>query len=188
MTSIRQIIIVISGLLLTTFSFGQITPRGLRSDKIQRQIIDNTLTCDSLILFDRSSFWSDDKSVKGFVFKKGKCYKTSLTFMKVSEFGIELNKIDIEKEIVFEDLNKYVTLNFSSLKNLNNDSLNIKSRTNTFMTMSDQDEFTILIVFPKTNLSFYKNSYNPEAYQQKAWTADRQILLDAFARLKSHIN
>lgn len=173
---------------MTVYSFGQITPHSLRSERLQKEIIEGTLNYDSLVIFDRSSFWADDKSVKGFVFKKGKCFKVAMIFQKTNEFAIELKRVEIENEKVFDVLNKYIDEKYALLKNLNNDSLNVKSRSNSFMTMSDQDEFSILIVFPKNNLCIYKSSYNPEAYQKAAWTADRQTLIDTFARLKAHIN
>lgn len=188
MTKFGQIFILITSLFLTKYSFGQITPLGLRSEELQKEIILNTSHFDSLILFDRSSFWADNHTVKGFVFRKSACYKVTVTFRKTSEFVLEFGKIEVDEERAFDVLEKYVVSNFNSLKKLDNDSLNIKSRTTTSIDISDATEYSILIVFPKQQTCFYKNSYAPEFYQNKAQTSDRQILLDTFARLKAHIN
>jgi len=165
----------------------QLVSGALGKKDLQYDILSATSLFDSLVLFDNSSFWSGDLTIKGFGYKKTKCYKVTLFFRKKDEFVLDLRRVEKDNDPVFEVLKTYLDSKFSALKNLNNDSLNLKSRTGTYEGMSDQSELTILVVFPKQQICLYKNSYFPEGYQKQAWTADRQVLMDVFKRLAIHI-
>ena len=186
--TIKHIFFLTTFLSVNLFSFSQTTPLGLKDKSLQDEILNKTTSYDSLIFFDQSSYWGDDHAMTGFAFKKGSCYKTKIYLDKGNKmFELKFNRIEYNKDQVYDNLKDYIISKFNALKILNNDSLNIKSRTNTAMDVSDQTEATIIILIPKRKEFIYKNSYAPDLYQKIVPTTDRQVLIDIFARLKEHI-
>jgi hypothetical protein len=175
-------------LLFSLTSFGQIIPYGLRLDKVQNEIIQKTSLFDSLVLVDDASYWDDDAKIKGFGFKGNEIYKVTIIFKKdtTSFYDITIEHIKKTKLTLASKLDANKITNYSSIEILSSDSLNLKSRTNSYMSISDQPEWTILII-KKDNL-ILKQSYAPETYQILAPTKERELFMTVFITLNTLLN
>ena len=188
MPVVKQILVLAFFVSVIAPAFPQTTPRALRDKTLQLEIMQKTSVYDSLVLLDMSSYWSDDRVIPGFAFKNGECYRITMFFDKGTGLNsLSYNRVERKKEKVFDNIKNYVVTKFYTLKTLNNDSLNLKSRTATVTELRDQPHATVVVVIPSTQEFFYKNSYAPKSYQKIAWTQDRQDMLDAFTRLEYHL-
>jgi len=162
----------------------------LKSDVLQNDIIQNLKVYDSLFIFDKSGFWNDNLTLTGFGFRNEACYKFIIFLEKSGETAsaLKIKKIDRDREPLFGALTDYLRKNYLLIRSINNDSLELQSRTNISISVSDQEHYSILTVYPLSKHCFLSSSYNPEFYQSKAWTKDRQILLDVFKRLEPHLD
>lgn len=161
---------------LTIATLGQLIPYGLRLEMVQNEIIQNTSEFDSLVLIDKASYWSDNRQICGFGFKENETYKLTIIFSKDSTFyDISIDRIKKKKLTNFSKLYNLKMTNYSVIESFSNDSLNLKSRTNIYMDISDQPEWTFLSI--KKYMYVLKQSYAPEIYQNIAPTKERQIFM-----------
>ena len=172
-------------LLSLTFSvaFGQLVPYGLQLDKVRKEILQKTAEFDSLVLTDKASYWSDDKTINGFGFKNNETYSVTIIFQKgdSSFYDMTVDKLKKSKATDQSQIDAIKKINYPIVSIFSNDSLNLKSRTNSSMQISDMPEWTILII--KKNEFTLRQSYAPEFYQGQAPTKERQTFMDIVAKL-----
>jgi hypothetical protein len=164
--------------------FGQLIPYGLQIDKVQKEIIQKTSEFDSLVFIDKASYWNEDSKISGFGFKGDETYKLTIIFKKdtTSFYDITIDQIKKRKLTVTSKTETIKLTNYSLIETASNDSLNLKSRTNSYMDISDQPEWTIFII--KLNNFILKQSYAPETYQKIAPTKERQLFMETIVQLE----
>jgi hypothetical protein len=169
-----------------TFSsvFGQLIPYGLQLDKVQKEIIQKTSEFDSTVLVDKASYWNEDKKMNGFGFKDNHIYRLTIFFIQdtTSSYDISIKKIMKSKVTKKSKIDAIKKTDYSTIVTFSNDSLNLKSQTNSYLSISDELEWTILIV--KKNNFILKQSYAPETYQKIAPTKERQIFMDTLTKIE----
>jgi len=157
-------------------------PNALGSTNLQRSILQKAENLDSFILWDKSSYWKDDFKISGLAFKDRTAYKLTIkiknkpnnSIPKVDRFSLEeIRETGFLNGIKFIDLNKLIVLN--------TDSLNLKSRTNSYLTVSDAPYWTMLIL--KNKEIYLKESYAPKFYQKGARTEERDVFIKIFTNL-----
>ena len=175
----NQCCFYIFGIILTvTTAYGQRIPYGLQLENVQKEIVEKTNQFDSLVFVDKASFWNDDKTINGFGYIDNKVKKVRIYFEKdtTSFYDIKILKIKtakVKKKVKSNFLKKF---DYYKVEKFHNDSLNLKSRTNIILDITDQPTWTILII-KKTEL-ILKQSYAPEFYQEKAPTLERKEFIE----------
>jgi hypothetical protein len=173
---------LLTTLVLTTN--GQHVPYGLRETKVKRELLTRSTGFDSLILVDKASYWDEDMKISGLGFKNNLIYKLTVNYradttsfydIAIEHFGQE----EMKENQITKNIRK---INFQSISNLNNDSLNLKPS----WSISDQDEWTILTVIKGQIV--IKQCYAPDSYQGVLPTEDRQMFINLFNQLSKWIN
>jgi hypothetical protein len=139
---------------------------------------------DSLILYNTSGYWKDGIYFNGIGFMNNKMFKVTMKCKKV-DVKLKIPKIS-RKLICFTNAQKKM-FDFSDLKVLNNDSINliIDPKTKTAETFSDGLTYTMIYVTPRLNKVTIKQSYMPEYYQKKLYTKDRAKFIEILDYLES---
>jgi hypothetical protein len=142
--------LILFGFMISIFIFskvfGQIIPDILYSINGQKEIIQKTMEFDSLVLIDKTSYWMDDLQMNGFGFKNNETYKVKVILSVDGEYDFKVKKINKSKLTGKSKIDNLKNINYSINKTFSNDSLNLKTRTKTERDISDQDEWTILIL------------------------------------------
>jgi hypothetical protein len=155
----------------------------LRLVKVQKEIIQKTSEFDSLVLVDKASYWNEDRQMSGFGFKGKETYKVTIIFKQdtTSFYDITILQIKKSKLTVASKIDAIKLTNYFSIETVTNDSLNLKSRGKAYMDISDQPEWTLLII--KNNIFILRQSYAPETYQKIAPTKERQLFMETLVQL-----
>ena len=182
MKALITIMTFVFTLTLSTI-FGQAIPNRIQLDKFRKEFINKTLEFDSILLIDKTSFWYNDKKMNGFGFKNNEIYKVTLFLEKHNSSFYDIKIRKIKKSKVTDSLKIEIIkkTDYLSIEKFSIDSLNLKSRTNSYIEISDQNEWTILII--KINYFIIKQSYAPEFYQNIAPTRERQVFMDTLIKL-----
>jgi hypothetical protein len=135
------------------------------------------------VFVDKANFWNEDKRINGFGFKGKEIYRVTIIFKNdtTSFYGITIERIKksiLSNKSIIDAINQ---ISYSAIETLSNDSLNLKSRTNSYTDISDSSEWTFLII--KNNIIILKQSYAPETYQKIAPTKERQIFMETLGLL-----
>jgi len=180
-------------ILLTLTSFtvkGQLVPYGLRLDKVQKEILEATTEFDSLIFADKASYWAEDVKIQGFGFISDKVFKVIIFFEKdTSDFyDITIKKL---KKTAIKNKEKITILSkidYSVIRSFDKDSLTIMGKPGEpHLSISDGNEWTILLIDQHKKSVILQQSYLPETYQQYIATTDRQIFIDISKKLNELI-
>lgn len=176
--------ILISIFTLTTPTvFGQLIPYGLQLDKVQKEILLRTSAFDSLVFVNKASYWTVDRQIKGYGFRGKEIYKMTSTFKQntTSFYDITIDQIKKSKLSVASKIDAIKLINYSSIETVSSDSLNLKSRTNTYIDISDQPEWTFLSI--KKSIFVLIQSYAPEIYQKISPTKERKLFMTTLTQL-----
>jgi hypothetical protein len=184
---IRTIII-----LFITFYFsinylvGQITPGSLQNNDIQNELLKKTIQFDSLILVDISSYWKDDHSIQGFGFIQSKPYKVTINFKTIYDSIVRLEYKNLKKNKIRNQvlISKLEDINIEELKTLNPDSLEIITRTGSFITASDGPEWSLIIIDNEKKKVFLKQVYMPESSVK---TDDKLLFINTINEIEAII-
>lgn len=169
--------------LMTSTVLGQLIPYGLQLDKVQKEILSRTSAFDSLVFVNKASYWSVDGQIKGYGFRGKEIYKMTITFKQntTSFYDITIDQIKKSKLSVASKIDAIKQTNYSSIETVSSDSLNLKSRTNTYIDISDQPEWTFLSI--KKSIFVLIQSYAPEIYQKIAPTKERKLFMTTLTQL-----
>lgn len=170
--------------LITSTVLGQLIPYGLQLDKVQKEIFQKTSDFDSLVFVSKASYWNEARQLRGYGFRGKEIYKMTIIFKQdtTSFYDITIDQIKKSKLKVVSKIDAAIKLtNYSSIETVSSDSLNLKSRANTYIDISDQPEWVLLII--KKNIFVLKQSYAPEIYQKIVPTKERKLFMATLVQL-----
>ena len=172
---IRFFVILLFVMTTSPLVFGQHVPYGLREKKVQDELLSKTGEFDSLVLFDKASYWDEDMKIFGIGFRLNKLYSLTLEYKDADEsfYDMSIKSIKSKKISSSQTLKD---LNLNCLRLLNNDSLNAR-----LIEVSDCQEWTIVVI--KNKEITLKQSYDPEDSQRFKPTRDRKHFIHLFNQL-----
>lgn len=163
--------------LLSTFStHAQFTPSIVLDTIFQTKLRNKLLSLDKYILTDKSNYYNDDKTLYGFGQKNSDCYSIKVT---LKDDETEIQTIEVKK-LRSKDCK---VIDYKEFLSLSSDSLNLKSREDTYVELSHGYYWSLMVVYHESFKVI--QAYSPEVYQKIAPVKEREYFLEQFKILEN---
>jgi hypothetical protein len=162
----KRLLFITCLLFISCLVYGQNTPAQLMKKELQKDIIESTRGFDSIVCINLASYWGDDMMLKGYGYKQGELYKVVISFM-TGDTGRNYIVKRVMKRKITDKLkaDSIRNIHYVSIFSFSKDSLELKSRTNTYYDISDQSYWSIIAIYPDKGIYNIKQVYALDLYQ-----------------------